>query len=169
MRHAGTRLLSLVLILTILTASLPALGQGYTEAERETLFWASHRFAQEKEALPRRHMALFTTNVGTDGSTPVNWGGKVEAGLTDGFWVSLEVIHLGDDGLDGFTSVKVYPGRRTLPVYVGAGLALGNALGSQVFAGVELLNHFYVELKYVRGGKAGDGTPYVAAGYNLSF
>lgn len=161
----------LILIAAIFVAGLPALGQGYTEAEREALFWASHQFAQEKSALPRRVVGLFTTTVGTDGGAPVNWGGKVEAALTNRIWVSVEAMYLADDGVDGFASVKLYPGdRRTVPVYLGFGTGLGKAFDYQLFAGVELVKRFYVEVKYVNtGGTFKEGTPYLAAGFTLSF
>lgn len=160
----------LILIAALFGMYLPALGQGYTDAEREELFWASYRLAQEKSALPTRQIALFTTILGTDGSKPVNWGGKLEAALVDGLWVTLEAIHLGDRGIDGFASVKLFPNRRAVPFYIGAGAGFSKAFGYQVLAGIELMKQFYVEVKYVGQGSAlPDGIPSFGAGFTLSF
>lgn len=160
----------LILIAAIFVASLPAFGQVYSDLARDELFWASHRLAQEKSALPTRQIGLFTTTMGTDGSTPVNWGGKLEAALADGIWVTLEAVYLGEDEIDGFASLKIYPDRSAVPLYAGVGAGLKDGFGYQVFAGVELLKRFYVEVKYAgTDGNFHDGTPSLAAGFILSF
>lgn len=156
----------------ILLFSFAALGQGPSDEERTALFWTSHQMAQERSQLPRRHIALYTTTLGTEnGDGPANFGGKLSAALADSVWVSLEVLYLGEAGIDGFASVQLFPGnRRTFPLYVGAGAGLGKTVDYQLLAGFEFSGHFYIEAKYVgTGGDLPKGSPSVAAGFILPF
>lgn len=154
----------------LLTLFVPAMADGLIDAEREELFWASRQLAAERDALPSRQIGLFVTMYDRDGN-PVNVGAKYELAMAKQFWVSVEAIHLKNDGIGAMVSLKAYlSDRQRNPLYIGAGLALRQPVDYQVFAGYEIFNNFYGEVKFMgAGGDLSLDNPYLTAGFNLPF
>ncbi|MFW6410244.1 MAG: hypothetical protein ACOCZR_04290 [Halanaerobiales bacterium] len=148
--------------------------------ERMELIKASKQLVKEQKAetAPSSQVALFLTDFGT-GTKEVNLGLKIEKVLSkditelkkSDLCYVLEGIHLkGEDDTAAFFSLKNILWKETISPYYGSGLELTKRANYQLFTGVNITRHFYLETKFINTkGEFEDSEFYSAAGFQLNF
>lgn len=180
-------LVSMMIIMTLsLFAIAPAMANGTEEpgqAEKEQLelIQASKEMAEEEIALPQKRFVLYA--VGLDPEyEKVNLGGRLELNLLPTtLRIGLEVVELErGKPVVGFFSLMLALFHRTISPYIGIGVEIGPGVETdegnrnkryQVFAGVEISDNFFLEVKYVNEKEINTGTAdiYSVVGFKISF
>jgi len=151
------------------------------EKERLELIQASQEMAEEEKALPQKRFVLYA--VGLDSEyEKVNLGGRFELNLLP------TTLRIGLEGVElergkpvvGFFSLMLALFHRTISPYVGIGTEIGLGVETdegnrnkryQLFAGVEIGDNFFLEVKYVNEKDINTGIAeiYSVAGFKISF
>lgn len=170
MRRKG--FLAATLFLVLLFSATSVFANEVASQERIDLFIASQNMLVEERTPPRMKVGMVLSTLGTD--SEVSLGVRVESriGNQENISVITETTYLREEqSMAGFLSLKFTPfGSDPLAMYLGAGAGYANGFRFQAFAGVDLTQNLFAEIRYVNlPGGFGDKGLYLATGFQFTF
>jgi len=123
--------------------------------ERLVMIRASQEMVKEEKGYPTKGFAMYLTGLGPE-YKEFNLGGKVEFNLipTDVRIVIEGTTIEREKPMIGFLSVMLMPFHKIISPYIGLGMGTVDENKNaryQIFAGVEINDNFFVEVKYING------------------
>ncbi|HHT67630.1 MAG TPA: hypothetical protein GXZ85_00055 [Firmicutes bacterium] len=170
MRRKG--FLAATLFMVLLFSATSVFANEVASQERIDLFIASQNMLVEERTPPRMKVGMVLSTLGTD--SEVSLGVRVESriGNQENISVITETTYLREEqSMAGFLSLKFTPfGSDPLAMYLGAGAGYANGFRFQAFAGVDLTQNLFAEIRYVNlPGGFGDKGLYLATGFQFTF
>lgn len=170
MRRKG--FLAATLFMVLLFSATSVFANEVASQERIDLFIASQNMLVEERTPPRMKVGMVLSTLGTD--SEVSLGVRVESriGNQENISVITETTYLREEqSMAGFLSLKFTPfGSDPLAMYLGAGAGYANGFRFQAFAGVDLTQNLFAEIRYVNlPGGFGDNGLYLATGFQFTF
>lgn len=170
MRRKG--FLAATLFMVLLFSATSVFANEVASQERIDLFTASQNMLVEERTPPRMKVGMVLSTLGTD--SEVSLGVRVESriGNQENISVITETTYLREEqSMAGFLSLKFTPfGSDPLAMYLGAGAGYANGFRFQAFAGVDLTQNLFAEIRYVNlPGGFGDKGLYLATGFQFTF
>lgn len=138
------------------------------EKEQQELIQLSQEMAEKEKAPPKKRFALYAIGIDPE-YEGVNLGGRFELSLLPNIRLSIEGVELEKGKpVVGFASLMFVLNRKISP-YIGGGV--GTEARYQLFAGVEIGDNFFLEVKYINEKEINTGIAdvYSVVGFKISF
>jgi hypothetical protein len=172
-KSSHTAALAVTILFTVLLfSSSPVSALEVASQDRIDLFLASRNMLVEERAAPKMKVGMVLSTLGED--SEISMGVRVESkiGTQDNLRIVTETTYLKEEQtLAGFLSLKFLPfGPDPVAMYVGAGAGYADGFRYQAFAGVDITQNMFAEVRYVNlPGGLGNSGLHLATGFQFTF